>query len=99
LTSQEKTKFRNTKQWKNFCKTLKEKRGLKCECCYSNSKRLQVHHIKPAEYTNLIEENFSLVCFSCHKNISKLERIKKENYSKYRKEWLSCYLPFIEKDK
>mgnify|MGYP003289794818 CR=1 FL=1 len=95
MDSKEKTKFRQSKEWKLFCKELKEEKGLYCECCGVNSKRLQVHHIKPESYTDLNPINFALLCHHCHQGISRLERIKQCNYFKYNQKWVELYLPFI----
>ena len=95
MNSKEKTKFRQTSKWKNWCKYLKEKRGLVCECCGVKTKRLSVHHMDEANYTDLREETFVLVCKRCHDNISLLERIKTENWQKYNIEWVNFYSRFL----
>lgn len=97
MNSKEKAKFRTTKEWKDFCKILKEKRGLVCECCGVNTKRLQVHHLDEANYTVLDESKFKLLCNRCHKDVSFLERIKMENYTKYNPEWVKFYGRFLIK--
>lgn len=95
MTSKEKTAFRKTSKWKNWCQYLKKKRGLKCECCGTETKRLSVHHMDEAHYTDLKENKFVLVCSCCHKSISRLERIKTENWVKYNTEWVTFYSRFL----
>lgn len=95
MTSQEKTKFRQTSKWKNFCKYLKAKRGLVCECCGVHTKRLSVHHMAEWDYKNLKEDRFALLCNRCHKDVSFLERIKKENRVNYNSDWVAFYVRFI----
>ena len=95
MTSQEKTKFRQTSKWKNFCKYLKAKRGLVCECCGVHTKRLSVHHMAEWDYKNLKEDRFALLCNRCNKDVSFLERIKKENRVNYNSDWVAFYVRFI----
>ena len=95
MNSKEKTKFRQTSKWKNWCKYLKAKRGLVCECCGTHTKRLSVHHIDEANYTVLKEDRFALLCNMCHKCVTRLERINPENYSKYNADWVSFYVRFL----
>lgn len=95
MNSKEKTKFRQTSKWKNWCKYLKDKRGLVCECCGARTKRLSVHHIDEEHYTTLHEDKFALLCYSCHKEVSRMERIKPENYHKYNPIWLEFYGRFL----
>lgn len=95
MNSKEKTKFRQTSKWKNFCKYLKKKRGLVCECCGTKTKNLSVHHMDEANYTDLKEEKFALLCSMCHKSVSRLERILPENRTNYNKEWVAFYSRFL----
>lgn len=95
MTSKEKTEFRKTKKWRDFTRRLKTERSPTCECCGCKSKKLAVHHINPENYTDLNPENFALLCNLCHKSVSFLERIKKENWSKYNHIWVECFKRFI----
>lgn len=95
MNSKEKTAFRKTSKWKNWIKYLKQKRGLVCECCGTATKRLQCHHMDEANYTVLKEDKFVLLCSCCHKSVSRLERIKTENWSKYNQDWVAFYSRFI----
>lgn len=95
MTSKEKTAFRKTSKWKNWCQYLKKKRGLKCECCGTETKRLSVHHMDEANYKNLKEDKFALLCSMCHKSVSRLEKIKTENWYKYNQEWVAFYSRFL----
>ena len=95
MNSKEKAKFRQTSKWKNWCKYLKAKRGLVCECCGTHTKRLSVHHIDEKNYTVLKEDRFALLCNMCHKCVTRLERINPENYVKYNADWVAFYVRFL----
>lgn len=96
MNCKEKAKFRTTSTWKNWCKYLKKKRNYKCECCgVVKKKGLQVHHMDEAHYTELKEDKFKLLCYSCHKEVSRLQNIKPENYDKYDSKWVQFYLRFL----
>lgn len=64
-TTWRKNLFRRSDEWKWFCKQLKEKRGNVCERC-GKSGVLAIHHLVPTEYDNLNEDNFAILCDSCH---------------------------------
>lgn len=95
MNSKEKMKFRATSKWRNFRKYLIQQRGKFCECCGSPCSRPQVHHIDEANYTDLKPSRFALLCNLCHQSVSKLERIKKENWCKYNAEWVKFYGRFL----
>lgn len=97
LTSREKNKFRATSRWKIWRKYLIDKRGRICEVCGTFIRHPQVHHIDEEHYTDLKESKFILVCKCCHEQISRLERIKPENYGKYNQDWVLFYGRFLEK--
>ena len=48
-----------------------------------------------ANYTDLKEEKFRLVCNRCHQQISFLERINPENWCKYNPDWVAFYSRFL----
>jgi 5-methylcytosine-specific restriction endonuclease McrA len=76
----EKKEFRKSETWKTFSEYLRNKRGNKCEFCGSKSKRLGVHHLIPGDYNNVSNENdFKVLCFSCHKLIENIGRRKDKN--------------------
>jgi predicted HNH restriction endonuclease len=59
---------------------LIKKNDHRCELCGvekrgKETSKLQVHHLKPSEYTRLDESAFILLCASCHRNL--LERLLK----------------------
>lgn len=85
--NEEKTKFRSSKEWKEFRKNIITERGTYCECCGKKTRALQLHHKDPEHYTVLEKERFALLCSLCHKAVSDLERIKPENRKKLRAEW------------
>ena len=95
MNSKEKTAFRKTSKWKNWCKYLKQKRGLICECCGTHTKRLSVHHMAEWDYTNLKENRFVLLCSMCHRSVTRLERIKPENWKNYNQERVNFYSRFL----
>jgi len=76
MTAREKTKFRTTKEWKAFRAKLILERNSTCEICGIRKKALNVHHKDEANYTDLREEKFSLVCRDCHQLVEKLLRRK-----------------------
>lgn len=82
-----KTKYRASKEWKDFRKSIILERGTYCECCGKKTKALQLHHKDPEHYDVLEKERFALLCSLCHQAVSDLERIKPENRKKLRAEW------------
>lgn len=68
-----------------------------CECCGTKSNYLQVHHAVPEEYDNLDPKNFFVLCSQCHKQVSRLERIKLDNWEKYNKSWVEFYSKFLRR--
>lgn len=95
--NKDKEAFRSTKTWKEFSKRLRDESGGICGCCGTKSRTLQVHHMKPDEYDNLDPDLFVVLCRSCHKEVSRLERIKPENRIKYNPDWVAFYGRFIIK--
>jgi len=104
MTSKEKTKFRTTKEWKEFRISMLEKTEKSCEMCgtrYSGkrTRMLQVHHHNPDQYTNLNPEYFSVLCSSCHKDT--VERFVKKLCGKGSREipnlggWLNLLWPHL----
>ena len=66
-TTNRKAAFRATPQWKDFRNSELEKRKLyKCDDCNQMFDSLEVHHLVPAEYDNLIPFNFKCLCRNCH---------------------------------
>jgi len=65
--------FRNSDEWKWFCKSLILKRNKKCERCGGDGhdcSGLQVHHTHPDDYTNISDESwFFVLCGKCHLQI------------------------------
>lgn len=91
----EKTAFRRTAEWKNFRSGLLLERGNYCQCCGVKSKKLELHHMAEWDYQNLDKERFVFLCTSCHKEVSRLERIKPENRCKYNSTWVAFYSRFL----
>ena len=89
----EKETFRKTKEWKDFSKKIRSI-GI-CACCGTHTKRLACHHMDESDYKNLDESKFVPLCSMCHKAVSRLERIKPENWAKYDKTWVDCYSRFL----
>jgi DNA-directed RNA polymerase subunit RPC12/RpoP len=88
-----KKEFRNSEAWKTFSKNLRNKRGNKCEFCGSKSKNLGVHHKNPDCYENISNENdFKVLCFSCHKLIENIGKRKDKSSIPY------YFLDFIAGD-
>lgn len=106
METADKNKFRTTKEWKLFRKSLMEERGCYCELCggkYSGKqqRKLQLHHIDPDNYTNLDPEEFKFLCSSDHDLV---ERIAKKLLSKQafnlrnKKLWYSLLKDFLPKN-
>lgn len=96
MNSKDKAKFRRTSKWKNWCKYIKAQRGNKCECCgVVKKKGLQVHHKAEWDYENLSKDRFSLLCYSCHREVTRLQNIKPENWIKYEPSWVAFYARFL----
>lgn len=90
----EKEAFRKTLEWRTFSKSLRDNTD-KCACCGTNTKRLQVHHMAEWDYKNLNPDNFVCLCSMCHKTVSRLERIKPENWCKYNPLWVAFFSRFL----
>ena len=91
----EKESFRKTNVWKNFRESLLQKRGAVCECCGTKTKNLQLHHMDEKNYTDLNPDKFVFLCSMCHKCVSRLERIKPENWYKYNPLWVAFFSRFL----
>jgi len=84
MTSKEKSKFRTTSKWKSWRKYLLHKRGCNCEICRIYKKAgLNVHHHDEANYTDLREYKFSILCKEDHKLIERLLRRKEFDIDDY----------------
>ena len=78
MNSKQKTEFRKSKEWKQFRLHLLETRGYQCEACGIKKKSgLQIHHQDEANYTNLEDDHFTILCSMCHKEIERLLKRKK----------------------
>ena len=93
--NKEKEDFRKTATWKNFRSSLLLERGSYCQCCGVKSKKLSLHHMAEWDYQNLDKERFVFLCSACHKQVSRLERIKPENWCKYNPDWVAFYSRFL----
>lgn len=96
MNSKEKRKFRQSKEWKEFRQKIINNRGRRCECCGGYCSKPQLHHIDESDYTNLDPKKFVLLCSLCHKQISRLERAKRENWEKlFNQEFINYYSKFL----
>jgi hypothetical protein len=96
-----KAMFRKDPIWKSFCEQLISKREH-CERCGGDGKDcsgLQVHHRNPKDYTDLKEENFSVLCGRCHLTIESfcLTEEKMKQCPNVDKRFLTLY-PYKQKD-
>ena len=92
--NEEKNRFRRSREWVLFSKKLRTERPF-CELCWKKSKTLQVHHMDEEHYTDLNPKKFMVLCSSCHKYITQLERIK--YIEPYNPLWVDfCSLAFEE---
>jgi len=93
MTSQEKTKYRRTHQWKNWRLFLIKKKEYKCEICGMRHKTgLQVHHFDEAHYTDLHEDKFAVLCKRDHQLIEQLLSRKSFDIDVYCQELKRVYL-------
>jgi 5-methylcytosine-specific restriction protein A len=71
--SKERTKFQNSKEWRNIRVECFARDGYLCQICNSiGNQQLECHHIKPyAQYIDLrlSIDNLMTVCYDCHKYI------------------------------
>ena len=75
MTSKEKAKYRTTSIWKDWRKYLLGKSGKRCEICsIQKNSGLQVHHHDEANYKDLKEEKFTILCKRDHILIEQLLR-------------------------
>jgi len=82
MTGKEKAKFRNSPEWKTFRAGLLEERGRICEVCGIHHKSgLQIHHLDEANYTDLREHKFIVLCSRCHQLLEQLLRRKVEKFN------------------
>ena len=68
MTSKEKTRFRQTKAWKDFRTQLLKTRGMRCELLGTpvTKKTAQVHHLRPDQYDNLDPALFQILSPTAH---------------------------------
>ena len=84
MTGTEKSRFRQTKTWKQFRQQLRIDRQYTCEICGIKKKTgLQVHHLDEEHYTDLNPQKFKLLCSSCHQEVERLLRRKVINIQEY----------------
>lgn len=94
--NEKKIKYRQSKEWLEWRKHMLETWDGKCACCGCKTKRPNLHHMFPSQYELLEPERFVFVCRACHSEISRLERIKRENWCKYDTSWVECFRRFIK---
>jgi hypothetical protein len=81
MTSQEKTKYRRSKKWKDFRKHLLENSEYTCQICGSvkkgkQSKRLHIHHTNEDAYGEEDDKDVVVICAADHELIERLLRRK-----------------------
>lgn len=68
MIGEEKNKYRQTKDWKDFRKRILEDRNYTCEICNTKKKKgLHIHHINESKYGNETDEDVVILCPTCHK--------------------------------
>ena len=97
ISSEQKTKFRTLKVWKDFRKKMIEASGKKCQCCGVKNGKLQIHHKYPNHYDDLTPEKFVVICSSCHRTIEQLyKRVHAKKKTLIREElWIALYGDFL----
>lgn len=94
----EKVKFRRTIAWKEFRLKMIEASNLTCECCgkkMTQTRHLQVHHLKPDEYDNLDSNNFAVLCHHCHEDVERLCKMKQETRDCMNQDYINIFKPFL----
>lgn len=109
MTNQERTRFRGRVKWKRFREKQMSEQNYCCEMCgtryYGRRKRiLNVHHLDPANYDDLQEYKFKVLCTTCHDivenfvmKLSGKNRVNIKNLEK----WMNLlmeYLPFFAQE-
>lgn len=68
MTGKEKSKYRQTKEWKQFRKKLIENKNHKCEMCDTKKRKgLHIHHLNEDKYGEETENDVVVLCSTCHK--------------------------------
>jgi hypothetical protein len=104
LTNKEKNQFRKTQEWIQFRENQIKTRGLKCELFGTRlSKRTaQLHHLDPADYTNLDPVKFKLLSPTAHALVEFLALLIHGNTTKVPRldllmAWIGPVLPAPER--
>lgn len=102
MNSSEKTKFRSTKSWKIFRKSLLEERSNTCELCggkYSGklTRKLQIHHLDPDNYEDLDPKKFVVICSSDHELVERISKkiLSKNTTLKNKEKWYNLLKDFL----
>lgn len=77
MTSEEKTKFRRTKIWKDYTKYFLDKYKY---CCFCGAKATLLHHKYQDDYTLLEDDRFLPFCNADHRMCHRIGQ--KKNKSK-----------------
>jgi len=100
VTNKEKNAFRRTKAWKDFVASQIKERGLRCELFGTKltAKTAQLHHRRPAEYTNLDPALFKLLSPMAHNLVEFLALVIHGNKTKVPRlqallDWIGEFLP------
>ena len=101
MNSKEKTKYRQSKKWKEKRKDFIDKFDSTCQFCgkryTGKSKRLlQIHHIDPSTYGREKDKDLVVLCSNCHRYLERLYKIVKGKTS-LPNEWYSIFNKIIER--
>jgi 5-methylcytosine-specific restriction endonuclease McrA len=70
VDGKEKSKYRQTKKWKDFRKRILKERDYTCEICDTRKKKgMHIHHYDESTYGNETSEDVLVSCSTCHKLI------------------------------
>ena len=98
MKENEHTKFRRSKEWKQFRANILRFREYTCELCGTKRRKgkgLHIHHLFPTDYKWLDGRLFKVVCPACHKYIIERFAIKK-SWGKYEQYWILLLEDFME---
>ena len=100
MKTSDKTKFRQSKAWKQFrLAVIVSVQGC-CELCGTQYKgkrlkMLQVHHLNPDDYFNITTGKFAVLCSSCHDLVERMAIKKSWGEGYYEKCWYNLLWDFM----
>jgi len=92
MTQKERSRYRQTKKWKEFRAYMIDQYDNKCFACEGYRKKgMQIHHINPNSYGKETINDVVPLCPACHKELERILRKKKLDIEGYQARMLSLY--------